>query len=68
MSEKTYYDYQDIMRLCFVSRSRAYELIAMLNKELKDSGYIVPKLGRVLATTLIKGLGLLPDRKEKEYD
>lgn len=47
MSEKTYYDYQDIMRLCFVSRSRAYELIAMLNKELKDSGYIVPKLGRV---------------------
>lgn len=42
-----YYKVQDIMRLCFVSQSRAYALIAQMNDELEDQGYIVPKRGQI---------------------
>lgn len=41
-----YYKAKDIQELCHVSRTTAYQLIARLNKELEDQGYIVPKPGQ----------------------
>ncbi|BBK75969.1 transcriptional regulator [Clostridium butyricum] len=39
-TKKTYLKVEDIMKLTGVSQSKAYKIIQLLNKELKDKGYI----------------------------
>lgn len=56
---KNYYSWRDIAELTGVSKSKAYELIAVLNKELIEQGYIVPKSGQVPIKYAIRRLGLL---------
>lgn len=46
-AEKQYYTCQDIMDLCFVSRSTAYKLIVKLNESFMAEGYVVPRQGIV---------------------
>lgn len=41
----SYYNVNDIMRICFVGRSRAYEIIKQLNDELRGEGYLIPRAG-----------------------
>lgn len=43
-----FYTAKDLMAILNVSRSRAYYIIAKLNKELDEKGFIVPKRGQVL--------------------
>ncbi|KQB77488.1 hypothetical protein [Clostridium butyricum] len=39
-TKKTYLKVEDVMKLTGVSQSKAYKIIQLLNKELKDKGYI----------------------------
>jgi hypothetical protein len=41
----SYYNVNDIMRICFVGRSRAYAIIKQLNDELRGKGYLIPRAG-----------------------
>lgn len=43
---KIFYSAQDVAELIGVSVSKAYQIIAQMNKELKEQGYIVQR-GRV---------------------
>lgn len=40
VTKKTYLKVEDVMKLTGVSQSKAYKIIQLLNKELKDKGYI----------------------------
>lgn len=55
-TNKKYYNCADIMEMCNVSRSRAYAIIRQMNDELRDEGYIIPKLGQVPRTRADKRL------------
>lgn len=58
MSASNYYNVDDIKRLCFVGRSRAYQIIAQLNAELESAGYLIPKRGQVPQSYANKRLGI----------
>ena len=45
--ERQYYTCEDIVKLCFVSKSQAYKIIQELNKSFVAAGYIVPRQGIV---------------------
>lgn len=57
--EDRYYTWRDICELTDVKKSKAYEIIAQLNRELIEQGYIIPKAGRVPKGYANKRLGLL---------
>ena len=40
VAQKTYLKVDDVMELTGVSQSKAYKIIQLLNKELKEKGYI----------------------------
>lgn len=56
--DNKYYGWREIAALCEIKRSKAYEIIAKLNTELEQQGYIVPKAGRVPKAYAEKRLGL----------
>lgn len=39
-NQKKFYFVQDVMQMLCVKESKAYQIIRMLNKELKERGYI----------------------------
>lgn len=39
--QKRFYNVEEVMAMLGVQRSKAYEIIRILNRELKDKGYIV---------------------------
>lgn len=41
--EKTYYDFHDIMDVLGISKTSAYKVIATLNNELVEQGYMIVK-------------------------
>lgn len=42
-----FYSHKDLMDMLHISRSKAYAIINMLNKELREKGYIVAKPGQI---------------------
>lgn len=42
-----YYTVDDIMRICFVGKSRAYAIIRQFNNELRAKGFMIPRAGMV---------------------
>ena len=52
-----FYTAKDLMAILNISRSYAYHIIAKLNKELEDKGFVVPKRGQVLKSYADKRLG-----------
>lgn len=45
--DSAYYTVDDIMKLCFVGKTKAYQIIKDLNAELADKGFFVPRAGIV---------------------
>lgn len=41
MKESIFYDVHDVMKLLDVAKSKAYKIIAQLNAELTEKGYLV---------------------------
>lgn len=45
--DNKFYTAKDLMKELNVSRSRAYAIIAKLNEELEQQGYLIAKAGQV---------------------
>lgn len=60
-NEKVFFTWRDISELTGVGKTKSYELIAKMNKELESQGYIVAKAGIVPKSYAQKRLGLLLD-------
>lgn len=41
MSEKLYYTAKEVAEMLGISEGKAYEVIRILNKEMRDKGYLV---------------------------
>jgi hypothetical protein len=50
---------EEVAEVCKVTKSRAYAIMKLVNKEMKDKGYITIR-GRVNSVYLFKRLGLDP--------
>ena len=49
MTDKMFMEVQDVIEILNISEGKAYEIIRMLNAELKEKGYIVVR-GKVYTT------------------
>ena len=68
MKESIFYDVLDVMKLLDVAKSKAYKIIAQLNAELTEKGYLVVngKVSRAYFRTRFYDLdvkNLDPERK-----
>lgn len=55
MTDKLFLDVKDVCEILDVSESKAYEVIRVLNEELKDKGYMVVQ-GKVNTKFFLKKL------------
>ena len=53
MSEKLYYTAKEVAEMLGISEGKAYEVIRILNKEMRDKGYLVIQ-GRVNKNYFLK--------------
>lgn len=53
MTDKLFLDVKDVMEIMQVSDGKAYEIIRMLNSELKEQGYLVVQ-GKINTQYFIK--------------
>lgn len=53
MTDKLFLDVKDVMEIMQVSDGKAYEIIRMLNSELKEQGYLVVQ-GKINTKYFIK--------------
>lgn len=57
-ADNRFYNVADIMSLCGISRTHAYQLIREWNKELLEQGFTVAKRGLVSRAYAEKRLGI----------
>ena len=63
---KQLYTAKEVAELCGISESSAYKIIARLNRELKDKGYLTFS-GKVSRATLVSEcMAVLPGTKRNE--
>ena len=64
MTDKMFMEVQDVIEILNISEGKAYEIIRMLNAELKEKGYIVVR-GKVNTKYFFKNLYTTRNRRWK---
>ena len=64
MTDKMFMEVQDVTEMLNISEGKAYEIIRMLNAELKEKGYIVVR-GKVNTKYFFKKLIYNEEQEEK---
>lgn len=64
MTDKMFMEVQDVTEMLNVSEGKAYEIIRMLNAELKEKGYIVVR-GKVNTKYFLRNLFTTRSRRKK---
>lgn len=57
-TNKRFYNVDDLMSLCGISKAHAYQLIREWNKELVEKGYTIARRGSVVKAYADKRLGI----------
>lgn len=63
-AQDLFYNVKDVMRILDYSKSKAYKVIATLNKELEEKGYITRR-GYVIKRYFNRRYGIEPAEKNR---
>lgn len=63
MTDKMFMEVQDVTEMLNISEGKAYEIIRMLNAELKEKGYIVVR-GKVNTKYFLRNLFTTKSRRK----